>query len=258
MSRSTDFTDNTTPVSADWLNDSQETDTGLTWGTRLRLDSTNQITLYGDSLTEGAYSVRVGARARFGSSTVSATASGAAASLNVYATSADVASPKAPAVALSATTPATDFSRKIGETVWSGSAITSLRLLNGVQANADQYNAFVLRPLVASDVPLTVEGLASQSANLVNVRLSNGTSVFSVSASSVALGAGATNGLTFGNGTSIATSTGSYAGSATLTVRAQTLEVGKTGGQSELKLYKPNGSAVTLSVNNSNQLVITT
>jgi hypothetical protein len=258
MSRSTNFTDNVTPVSADWLNDSQEIDTGLSWGARLRLDSTNQITLYGDSLTEGAYALRVGARARYGASTVSATASGGSASLNVYATSADVASPKAPAVALSATAPATAFYRKIGETTWSGSAITSLRLLNGVQANADQYNAFVLRPLVTSDVPLTVEGLASQSANLVNVRLSTGTSVFAVSPNSVAIGAGATNGVTFDNGTSLATSTGSYSGTAALTVRAQTLEVGKTGGRSELKLYKPDGTAATLSVNNSNQLVITT
>lgn len=257
MSRDVNFTDATTAVTAAWLNDSQEIDTGLAWGLRLRRDSTNQVTVYGDALTEGAYAVRVGAKTRYGTSSVSATAAGASAAYDVYLTSADVDSPKTASIELNEASPSADFYRKVGTATWSGSAITSLRLLNGVQASADQYNAFVLRPLTPSDVPLTVQGAASQTAHLLDVKLSGGGSLLSVSTNSVNIGSSATNGLSFSNGSSIATTSGSYTGTVSLCVRAKTLEVGNSSAQSAVLLYKPDGSAATLTINDSNQLVVT-
>jgi hypothetical protein len=257
MSRDINFSDATTAVTAEWLNDSQEINTGLSWGMRLRRDSTNQVTLYGDALTEGAYAVRIGAKTRYGASTVSATATGSAGGYDVYVTSDDVASPKSATLEINNGTPTSDFYRKVGTATWSGSTITSLRLLNGVQASADQYNAFVLRPLVPSDVPLTVQGASSQTGNLLDVKLSTGGSLLSVTTNGISIGSAATGGIAFSNGASIATSSGTYTGTVSLCVRAKTLEVGNNTAQSAILLYKPDGTSATITINNSNQLVVT-
>lgn len=257
MSRDVDYTDASTPVGATWLNDVQEVDTGLAWGVRLTRTSTSTLRLEGDPLTEGAYAVRVGAKMRYGTTASTTTASGTAGDYDAYLTSADTDSPKTAAIALvasGASAPVADFTRRIGQITWSGSEITDIRLLNGVQANADQHNSFVLRPLLATATPLTVKGLASQSANLVSVQTSAGANLLSVSTTAIEAGVP----INLSNGAAIATSTGTYTGTATVTVRAQSLAVAKTGGgASSLVLYKPDGSTATLSVDNSNQLVIT-
>jgi len=256
MSRDVDFTNNSTAVSASWLNDMQEIETGGAWGVRLSRTSTDTLRLEGDALTEGAYAVRVGAKMKYGSTATSVVASGTGGDYDAYLTSADTSSPKTAGLSLVASgdpAPAADFTRQIGTITWDGSSITDIRLLNGVQANADQHNSFVLRPLVSSATPLTVQGLSGQSADLVSVKTSAGAKILSINTSVVDVAVP----LLFGNGTELDANTGTYSGTSTLTIRAQSLQIAKTsGGASSLILYKPDGSTATISVDNSNQLVI--
>lgn len=191
MSKDIDFVDLTTAVPAETLDDIQESATGSAWGIKLSISAGTTVNLAGDPLTESQYSIRVGAKPRYGTSTITVVGSGGAGSRDIYVTSANVTTPKAAAIELQIgpATPATAFYRKVGELTWSGAAITNLRLTNGVQANADQVNNFVFTPFLASSTPLTVRGFASQSADIFRVEDSASTAILRVTSSAVIFGA---------------------------------------------------------------------
>jgi hypothetical protein len=239
MSRDIDFTDGVTAVTAEFLDDLQEVQTGLVVGLRVDAPSATQVRVNGDALTENAYAVRVQGKPRYGSSPQTVTVSGAAGAYTVWLTSGSGTTPKAPALAVEAgsTAPSAANVRKIGEATWSGSALTDLRVTNGVQANADQYNSFVLRPLLATSVPLRVRGLAGQTADVLRVENSAGTAVAAVSTSGLSV-----------------TGTVSVTGAAAI---GGNLAVGTAGTPSSLTMVNGAGALVTLTVNASNQLVIT-
>jgi hypothetical protein len=191
MSKDVDFIDLSTAVPAETLDDLQEVHTGAVWGVKMSISGGTTVNVAGDPLTEGQFSARVGAKPRYGTSTISVAASGGAGDRDIFLTSANVTTPKAPAVELqiNPATPAAAFYRKIGTLTWSGSAVTNLRLTNGVQANADQVNNFVFTPFLNTSTPLTVRGLASQSADILRVEDSASTAVLRVTATSVIFGA---------------------------------------------------------------------
>jgi hypothetical protein len=196
VSKNIDFVDLTTPVPSDYLDDLQEGHTGSSWGVRLAVSGGNSVVLSGDALTENQYSVRIGQKPRYGTSTVTVAGGGGAGARDIYLTSANVDAPKAAAMAFFTppATPATAFYRKVGELTWSGTAVTNLRLTNGVQASADQFNNFLFQPLVNSSTPLTVKGLASQSADILRVEDSAATAILRVTATSVIFSAVQTTG----------------------------------------------------------------
>lgn len=183
MSKDISYVDNTTVVPANNLNDDQEIATGQIWGTRLDLQTTNtQVRLLGDALTENQFSIRIGLKPRYGTTPISATGAGSSGTRDIFVTSGTGDTPKAPGLEVDVTggTPSTTYYRKIGEATWSGSAYTNLRVTNGIQANADQYNNFIFQPLIASSTPLTVRGLASQSSDYFRVEDSTATALLRV------------------------------------------------------------------------------
>jgi hypothetical protein len=191
MSKDIDFIDLTTVVPAETLDDIQELATGAAWGIKMSVSAGTTVNVQGDPLTEGQFSARVGAKPRYGTSTISVVGSGGSGARDIFLTSANVTTPKAPTIEMDVppATPATAFYRKIGEATWSGSAITNLRLTNGVQANADQVNNFIFTPFLTSSTPLTVRGLASQSADIFRVEDSTATAILRVTATAVIFGA---------------------------------------------------------------------
>jgi len=190
VSKDIDFTDLTTTVPAYALDDLQEVSTGSAFGVRLSVSGGNSVVLAGDALTETQYAVRIGQKPRYGTSTVTVAGGGGAGARDIFLTSANTTSPTTAAMEfqIPPATPSAAFYRKIGELTWSGTAITNLRLTNAVQANADQFNNFVFQPLINTSTPLTVRGLASQSADVFRVEDSASTAIFRVTATSVIFG----------------------------------------------------------------------
>lgn len=238
MSRDIDFTDGTTAVTAEFLDDLQEVQTGLVVGLRVDAPSTTQVRVNGDALTENAYAVRVQGKPRYAASAQTVTVSGSAGAYTVWLTSGSGSTPKEPTLVVSAgtTAPAAANTRKIGEATWSGSALTDLRVTNGVQANADQYNSFLFRPLLASSVPLRVRGLSGQTGDLMRVENSTGAAVVQVTTSGLGV---------------------SGAVAATSATLSGNLSVGTSGTPSSIAMVNASGTPVTLTVSASNQLVIT-
>lgn len=191
MSKDVDFVDLTTAVPAETLDDLQEVQTGSVWGIKMSVSSGTTVNIQGDPLTESQFSARVGAKQRYGTSTISVVGAGGAGARDIYLTSANVTTPKAPTIEMQIppAVSAAAFSRKIGEATWSGAAITNLRLTNGVQANADQVNNFIFTPFLAASTPLTVRGLASQSADIFRVEDSTATAILRVTPTAVIFGA---------------------------------------------------------------------
>lgn len=187
MSKDVDFIDLTTAVPAELLDDVQELATGAAWGMKMSISGGTTVNIAGDPLTEGQFSARVGAKPKYGTSTISVAATGGAGDRDIFLTSANVTTPKAPGVELqiNPATPATAFFRKVGTLTWNGSAVTNLRLLNGIQANADQVNNFIFTPFLNTSTPLTVRGLASQSADILRVEDSAASAVLRVTATAV-------------------------------------------------------------------------
>lgn len=197
MSKNITFIDLTTTVPADYLNDLQETKTGIALGVKLSVSGGTTINLAGDPLTESQYSIRIGQKPRYGTSTVSVAGSGGAGGRDIFVTSANVDTPKAAAMELqiNPAVPSAAFYRKIGELTWSGTAVTNLRLTTGVQANADQVNNFIFTPFLNTSTPLTVRGLSSQSADILRVEDSTQTAIFRVTGTSVIFGSVSSTGV---------------------------------------------------------------
>jgi hypothetical protein len=180
--------------------------------------------------------VRIEGKPRYGDAAQTVSVSGSAGEYGVWVTAGSGSTPKAPTLEVSSGTPAQPHTRQIGTVTWSGSAITNLRLTNGIQANADQYNSFVFRPLVAAATPLTIKGVSGQTGDLLRIQSHTGSSLLRMSPSALSV-------------------TGSATISGTAAIGGN-LSVGTAGTQSSLLMVNANGQVVTLRVNASNQLVI--
>lgn len=181
MSRDTSFTIGTI-VQAEYLNSDQEVQTGLSWGLSLQQGTTAGSLKSSPTGTEGRSAAIIGGkRAWLDSTGTPAPGSGATGAKGIWATTylADPPSSNIPPGSTilpgfnieltdGATVSDAQYARKVGTGNWSGTEFNQVQLLNGVQANALQYNSFVLRTVTDSDQSnnaLTISSYTAQDSD---------------------------------------------------------------------------------------------
>jgi len=177
-----------TIVEAEWLNELQEVDTGLIWGLNLNQLSSNvdgiKTAVSGDSIDTRS-SIIIGGQRRWVSSGVTAPDAGGVSGarkivawtdddddLNPgpgYPNNRDFNIEVIPVGNVASGT----YSRTIGYADWNAGASTlyNIRLANGVQADATQYNAFTFQSIGAGndDIPITISGKTTQDSDLAKM-----------------------------------------------------------------------------------------
>lgn len=179
MGKRVDFVNNSSVITEDWLDDIQELLSRHIDGVYLERVNNTQIRAAIDqqgSLVTDAVS---GANKwRYVTSAPSVTVSGASGDRYIFAVGGADSNVLDPATnsnksftleAASTSTPAGTNTRLLGTCSWSGSAVSNIRFLAGQQPPADLVNAFVIRPIDAGGVPVSIRGVASQTANLLAV-----------------------------------------------------------------------------------------
>lgn len=154
-----------TIVQAEYLNSDQEVDTGLTWGLNLQQGTTAGTLGSGVAGTDGRSSLIIGGQRTWRDATgVTVAGSGTTGTKSIWATT-YVADPPTSNIPPGANTlpdfnleildntavPEAQYQRKIGTGNWNGTEFNQVRLTNGVQADAYQFNSFLLKTVTDSD-----------------------------------------------------------------------------------------------------------
>jgi hypothetical protein len=167
MSRDTTYVIGTI-VEAEWLNDLQDTQTGLMWGVKLTQPTANAV----ETAIAGTDSLSPiiidGKRTWKSAASASAPGSGSAGSRYIWASTNSGLEPDYIVEVLpTASVPVLPNYRKIGSATWNGTTtLYDIKLTNGVRADAAQENQFTFRSIAdnVSDVPLRLSGQANQFA----------------------------------------------------------------------------------------------
>ena len=178
MGKRVDFVNNTSVVTEDWLDDIQELMSRHIDGVSLERVSGTQIRAAIDQ--QGSIVTDTVAGANKWRSVTSApvvTVSGSAGSRFIYAVGGADSNSLDPSTnanktfsleASTTSTPAGINTRLLGTCSWSGSSVSNIKFVAGQQPPADLYNAFTIRPIDSGGVPVSIRGVASQTANLLS------------------------------------------------------------------------------------------
>jgi hypothetical protein len=193
MSRDTTFVIGTI-VRAEYLNADQEVDTGLTWGLRLAQDGVGGLVTRPAGTDQTSTAIIGGKRAWKNTDSDPATPTGAAGQRVLWATTWGPPTPTFPTgtgilpdymleVHDVGDVPLTPYYRILGTTEWNGTQNRQVRLTNGVEADAFQYNSFVLHTVTSAidaNNAMTLAAYTAQddaNAHLFTVGVDNGTEV---------------------------------------------------------------------------------
>lgn len=180
MSRRQDFVTEETPVTEEWLDDIQELLSRHIAGFRLERPTADQVRTVVD---QHASLVTDSGKWRYMTTVTSLVVSGTPGIKTIYA----IGGPDSgvnPSVntnldfslEITAGTPAGQNPRRLGTLEFNGTTVQTMRWLAGQQPPGDLFNAFIIKPLDPAGVPLTIQGFAGQSVDLL--RIGTSTSVF--------------------------------------------------------------------------------
>jgi hypothetical protein len=182
MSQDTTFVHGTI-VQADFLNDSQEVDTGLAWGVRLAQSGAGTVEtgIVGDPTDTQGPLIIGGRRVWKHGASAPATGSGAAGDREIYVSTTDALAPNYNIEVLDVGSyPASAYFRRLGTASWDGvSILHNIKLEHGVQAEAKQFNQFTFQTISdhAQDIAVTVAGYQNQNndvSKLISAGSDNG------------------------------------------------------------------------------------